>query len=213
MNRIKAILFDFDGVILESLDIKGWAFGKLFENFPEHVTKIVQYHHANGGISRFEKFRYIYKNILKKHLSEQQFQQLCKNFEALIFEKILECDFVPGAQEFLERQYQHRLLFVISSTPHKEIQKIVQAKGLGKYFKGVYGSPITKDKWIKIILNDWNLESENALFVGDSISDYYATLNSDIRFIGRISNCDKHPFMKYKIDRVIVNLKELEQLL
>ena len=78
MSGIKAILFDFDGVILESVDIKGLAFCKLFENFPEHVTKIVQYHHANGGISRFNKFRYIYKNILKKNFLNNNFNNFVK---------------------------------------------------------------------------------------------------------------------------------------
>jgi len=52
------------GVILESVDIKGWAFGGLFEAYPEYVDEIVIFHHANRGMSRFDKFRYIYKNIL-----------------------------------------------------------------------------------------------------------------------------------------------------
>lgn len=66
MKPIDAIFFDFDGVILESVDIKGWAFGKLFENYPQHVDEIVAFHFANGGMSRFDKFRYIYKKYLKK---------------------------------------------------------------------------------------------------------------------------------------------------
>ena len=68
MKPIDAIFFDFDGVILESVDIKGWAFGKLFESYPEHVDEIVAFHFANGGMSRFDKFRYIYKNILNKKM-------------------------------------------------------------------------------------------------------------------------------------------------
>jgi len=63
MKEIQAVFFDFDGVILESVDIKGWAFGKLFEKqHPEHVDEIVAFHHANNGMSRFEKFRNFYKN-------------------------------------------------------------------------------------------------------------------------------------------------------
>ena len=58
---LKAILFDFDGVLVESVDIKTKAFAKLFENEgPEIVNKVVEYHLANGGVSRFKKFDYIY---------------------------------------------------------------------------------------------------------------------------------------------------------
>ena len=38
--QIESIIFDFDGVIIESVDIKGWAFGKLFERYPEYVDEI-----------------------------------------------------------------------------------------------------------------------------------------------------------------------------
>ncbi len=44
---IKAILFDFDGVILESMDIKTKAFSKLFTKYPEYVDQIVKLHKDN----------------------------------------------------------------------------------------------------------------------------------------------------------------------
>ena len=53
-NKIKAIIFDFDGVIVESLDIKTGAFKKLYEVFSEEIaTKVVNHHLINGGISRY----------------------------------------------------------------------------------------------------------------------------------------------------------------
>ena len=57
---INSIIFDFDGVILESVSVKTAAFRQLFSFAPEHVDEIVQYHLDNGGMSRFDKFRYIY---------------------------------------------------------------------------------------------------------------------------------------------------------
>lgn len=35
MKKFEAIFLDFDGVIHESVDVKGWAFSKLFEDYPE----------------------------------------------------------------------------------------------------------------------------------------------------------------------------------
>ena len=47
-----AIVFDFDGVILESLDIKTRAFAALFDGFPDHTEQIAGYHLNNLGVSR-----------------------------------------------------------------------------------------------------------------------------------------------------------------
>ena len=63
---MKAIIFDFDGVIAESVDVKTEAFKELFKAYPDKVKAIADFHIDNGGMSRFDKFRHIYKNILKK---------------------------------------------------------------------------------------------------------------------------------------------------
>ena len=53
---IKTILWDFDGVILDSMKIKGNGFIELFKDCNVNDVKILeQYHYNNGGVSRFEK--------------------------------------------------------------------------------------------------------------------------------------------------------------
>ena len=59
-NVLSAVIFDFDGVIVESLDVKADAFRSLFADHPEHVDQIVRLHRENLGVSRYEKFRTIY---------------------------------------------------------------------------------------------------------------------------------------------------------
>lgn len=82
MPMKKAIVFDFDGVILESMDVKTRAFRDLFEDYPEHNDEIVRFHLDNGGMSRFEKFRIIYRDILSLPLSESEFERLSTKFSA-----------------------------------------------------------------------------------------------------------------------------------
>jgi len=212
MEKVKTIFFDFDGVILESVDIKGWAFGKLFEDYPEHVDEIVAFHHANGGMSRFEKFKIIYKEILRKRLSNETFENLCSNFSDLVYERVLECDFVPGALEFLKKYHKRTHLFIISGTPHEEINKIADAKGLNRYFKGIFGSPTTKSHWTKKIIEERKLDANNALFVGDAMSDYMAAEDNNIRFVARIRG-DKEIFKYKKIFLKIRDLFEFDMLL
>ena len=41
---IKAIIFDFDGVLVESTQIKTEAFRNLFSKWPDKVDEMVRYH-------------------------------------------------------------------------------------------------------------------------------------------------------------------------
>ncbi len=65
----KGIIFDFDGVIVESLHIKSNAFKQIYMPYGEEIAnQVVKHHEANGGISRFNKFKYYHKVFLNKNI-------------------------------------------------------------------------------------------------------------------------------------------------
>lgn len=212
MKGIKIIFLDFDGVILESVDVKGWAFGKLFASYPDHVDEIVAFHHANGGMSRFDKFRHIYDDILNETLTEKQFRKLCDTFSHLVFNRVLECPFVPGALEFLKQYHRTRTLYVISGTPHDEINAIVDRRKLRPYFQGVFGSPESKGNWTRKIMAELELPPERAMFVGDAMSDLDAAQDNGIRFIARVTE-GNDIFQDKTIEYKINDLFDLDFLL
>ena len=213
MNNIDTIFFDFDGVILESVSVKGWAFGKLFESYPQHVDEIVTFHFDNGGMSRFDKFHHIYANILKEPLSEGQFQDLCSSFSKLAFDRVLSCEYVPGALEFIKRNHRNISLFIISGTPHDEMQQIVKAKNLDQYFIGVYGSPTSKSFWVQQLINEHQIDPQKSIFVGDAMSDYKAAKDNQVIFVARITEENENVFRNQELNYVVENLFELESLL
>ncbi len=212
MKEVQAIFFDFDGVILESVDVKGWAFGELFKDYPEHVDEIVSFHYANGGMSRFDKFRYFYKNIFKKPLDDKEFTRLCEEFGRIVYHRVLECNFVPGAREFIHKYSEKIPLFIITGTPHDEIIKIVEAKELDQYFKGVFGSPTPKGLWAKKILEEWRLGATKIVFIGDAMSDYYAAKENGLCFVARVKDSENDIFEDKKVDAKITDLFELDTL-
>lgn len=62
----EAVIFDFDGVIVESADIKTEAFIALYkEHGAQAVAAAVAHHQANGGISRRKKIRHIHREHLE----------------------------------------------------------------------------------------------------------------------------------------------------
>ena len=64
---IENILWDFDGVILDSMKIRDWGFKEIFKSFKKRdIDKLIDYHNLNGGLSRYVKIRYFYEEILKR---------------------------------------------------------------------------------------------------------------------------------------------------
>lgn len=188
---IKAIVFDVDGALLESLDIKTRAFATLFSSHPEHLDTIVQFHIKNGGMSRFDKFRFIYRDILKKQLSEEEFASLCSRFKKLVLNGVLSCDMVEGAHEFLKKYHSNYMFFVITATPHDEIREILMKRDLRNYFKAVYGAPTPKSEALAEILQKFSLSPNQVVYVGDALNDYHATEPLGVRFIGRLHRENK----------------------
>jgi len=207
---LKAIIFDFDGVIAESVEVKIEAFRRLFAEFPEHLPEIIEYHKTNGGISRYVKFRYIYEKILKKPLSEAESQRLGGLFSQYALEEVIAAPFVAGAEEFLTRYHQKLLLFVVSGTPEEEMRLILEKRHMVSFFKGVYGSPRSKAALITTILKDNQLLQEEAVFIGDSINDYDGAMAAGIRFIGRLHPKEGNPFPRVPLSHIINNINELE---
>ncbi|WP_061214992.1 HAD family hydrolase [Syntrophomonas wolfei] len=184
---INTIIFDFDGVILESAEIKTVAFRKLFENdYPEEVEEIVNYHINNMGISRYVKFRHIFNNIIMQPLTLKQEEELGQRFSTIVFEEVLKAPIVSGLLEFLEEYYKTIQLFIASGTPEDELHTIVKHRGLGKYFQGIFGTPKTKAEIIFHIMNTCDLSMADIVFIGDANSDKQAAEETGVHFIARI---------------------------
>ena len=197
MSPTRAVIFDFDGVILESAEIKTRTFARLFEDegHSEHVPEIVALHLRLAGVSRFEKFRLIYSEILDRPLDDAELERLGEEFSRIALDEVLACPFVPGAHELLERLHgDGKLLFVASGTPHEELVGIVAARELDRFFRGVNGSPATKGEISRRILVEHRLAPTEALFVGDATTDLEGAREAGVPFVGRRPADVENPF-------------------
>jgi phosphoglycolate phosphatase-like HAD superfamily hydrolase len=208
----EVLVFDFDGVILESADIKTRAFREMFAAHPDWVEEIIAYHEANAGISRFLKFRHIYGHMLGRPLGPEEERVLGERFAALVIEEVVRCPFVPGALELLQAYSGRRPLFVASGTPDDELRRIVAARNLAALFRGVYGAPKGKPAILEEILTMTGTPRASLLFVGDGWSDYEAAEAAGVGFIGRARPGRPHPFEGLGVP-VVTDLFELDRYL
>ena len=96
-REARLVFWDFDGVIKETLDIKGDAFAGLFSHQPEELRQKIRIHHiTHGGMSRFEKIP-LYLAWARLPADRDSVQKFCLLFSESVFQKVLEAAWVPGA--------------------------------------------------------------------------------------------------------------------
>ena len=205
----QSIIFDFDGVIVESGDIKTNAFADLYQSYGDSIVKeVVRYHKLNGGLSRYKKFRYFQQYLLKKQpLTQDEEDKLDETFSRLVVEAVIASDSVPGADEFIQIEASRIPLFIASGTPETELNTIVTRRGLDPYFTEVRGSPKLKETLIAEILSAHDLTPERVLMIGDALIDYQSAQVNNLAFLGRVRIGDQNPFPEYV--KTVPDLKSL----
>ena len=126
---IKGVIFDFDGVICESVGIKTDGFAMLYKPYGKDVVdKVIKHHLVNGGVSRFEKLRFYHKNILGIDINNKELNNLVIKFSEFVVEKVIEAPFVKGAYEFLLESRHKYKMYISTGTPQCEIEIITKEK-------------------------------------------------------------------------------------
>jgi len=207
---IKNIIFDFDGVILDSTKIKTDAFLELYKDYGKDVQKkVFKYHNENLGIDRFTKIKFFHSNFLNIKINKTELNKLAINFSSNIFNKIINCQFIEGAREFLEKNEKNYTFFISSGTPQDELKKILKLKQIDKYFTDIYGSPFSKNQHVTIIKRKYYIDESETIFVGDATIDQQTAKKNNLFFVGINSTSNLFEDEKYKTS----NLKSLKKII
>lgn len=212
MPELKAIIFDFDGTLVESVGIKDEAFRELYSGYPEHLDEIMAYHLSHNHTVRFIKFRHISENILGKGYTTEDKDMLSEEFSRIVYQSIVECPFVPGAMELLTACRDKIAIYLVTKSPEEELERILDARGLQPYFTKVYPASWEKNEAIHDILTRLNIHPLQAIYVGDAPEDRIAAEKEGVRFIGRDSgkkiDCELVPDMHTVLNLIREELKD-----
>ena len=210
MNKIKAVIFDYDGVIAESVNVKTDAFAELYKPYgTDIVQKVIKHHEANGGVSRFEKFKIYHKNYLKEDITQLEIDVLASKFSNFVLQKVIDSPYVTGVYDFISSNHKNYDFHISTGTPSDEIETILKQKSLRKFFNEVYGSPEKKDSHVKKILKKYSYNKSEVVFIGDALSDRDAARKNDIYFVGRYTTVKE-----IKKEKLLINdFSEIENIL
>lgn len=183
---IKNILFDFDGVILDSMPVREYGFRKVFEGFDkELVEKLLEYHNENGGLSRYVKIRYFYEKLLNENISDDKIKSIAEEFSFIMKKELINKKYlILETVEFIKINYKKYNLHIVSGSDEKELRYLCNELDLEKYFISIFGSPIDKNDLVKTIFDEYKYKKEETILIGDSINDYEASKVNGIDFYG-----------------------------
>ncbi len=183
---IKNIIFDFDGVILDSVPTKTEGFKKLFQDFPiELVDKLIEYHIQNGGISRYKKIKYFFNELLKKDISDDEVLNYANKYSIITKEELTNPKYmIDDAVNFIKQNHKKYNMHIASGADENDLKYICEKLNLSQYFFSIHGSPKIKSEIVKTILKFNNYKKEETILIGDSINDFEAADVNGIVFYG-----------------------------
>ena len=176
MNAVdyQTLVFDCDGVVLNSNKVKTDAFYQAALPYGEAAAKaLVDYHVARGGISRYKKFEWFIQNIVADNPGPN-LDQLLALYAAEVRHGLLNCNVAAALVELREKTRNANWLIVSGGDQH-ELREVFAERGLAQLFDGgIFGSPDSKDVILERELSNGNI-TKPALFLGDSKYDYQAS--------------------------------------
>ena len=203
------IIFDFDGVIINSHRTKTEAFNKIFLNFGKKIGyKSRNFHLKNIGKSRYFKFKYVYKYFLKQNINKKIITELDSKFEKYTLNKIINMKISSYLLEFLNKKKKYNF-YISTSTPKNKITEILKKKKLLNYFKKIYGAPQSKYQHVNSIKKN----KCNSIFIGDSIEDFKVAKKSHIMFILKNNSENKAFRQKNKKIKKINSFKKFDKVI
>ena len=185
-DQFEVILWDFDGVILDSVPIRNAGFLHVLEGYPkEAVERLLQFQNENGGLSRYVKFRYFYEEILGMEISEEKVQEFAGQFSAFMRERLTDPGLLMVDTMAFIRAHQNRFaMHIVSGSDQEELRFLCEQLGITTFFSSIHGSPTPKIELVRNVLEHESYDRSRVVLIGDSINDFDAAHTNGIHFFG-----------------------------
>lgn len=173
-NENKILLFDFDGVIVNTFEV-GYAC----------ALSVVP-----DGLEREQYRRMFDGNIYDSHESKNNQGKDYKPVDDPFFKKylpgLMATDPVPGMPEALKDLGKEHKMVIVSSSITSPIEEYLRTHDLFELFDEVYGADIHTSKRIKIQMTfeKYGVTSEDCLFITDTLGDMREASKEGVPAIG-----------------------------
>ena len=205
---IKCVVFDFDGTLVESNEIKRRVFYEVTKDIAGAEPVLDKLFSIPDSGDRYNIFDALIKDLKLGQEVGISAVYLSDLYTKICEHKISEAPEACGAFNTLTELKKIRVkMFVSSATPTNTLQRIIGMRGWNELFDGIMGSPDSKEDHLRSILFSNNYSLSEVIYIGDSEVDQKAALLIGCKFIGIGKNWNRFD------SRPVVLLDTLEKLI
>lgn len=213
LNHYKSLVFDCDGVILDSNKVRAQAFYNAALPYGKQYAEALEaYHILHGGVSRYVKFEVLLRDMVGVPVTEEAMKTLLHNFTTEATIGLLKCEIAPGLKALREATPNANWILV-SGADQGELRSVFVQRGIAEWFDGgIFGSPLNKDQILERELASGNCRAPG-LFIGDSRYDHEAAVRAGLDFIFVARWTDFEGWAQYCQEKNVPTLESVGQLL
>lgn len=182
---INVIFWDFDGVLMDSNSVRDLGFERVLAEFPkDQVDRLLAFHQANGGLSRYVKFRYFFEEIRKESISDNDILIWAERFSLIMKELLVNPELlIEETLNFVKENQGKYIMHITSGSDQNELRFLCKSMGIDDLFTSIHGSPKPKKEWVKELIEMHGYNLSECVLIGDSFNDYEAANISNIHFM------------------------------
>lgn len=183
LDGYRTLVFDCDGVILDSNRVRAQAFYNAALPYGEqHAAALREYHILHGGVSRYVKFEVLLRDMVGVPVTDAAMQALLHQFTTEATVGLLQCEIAPGL-EALRKATPQANWILVSGADERELRNVFAQRGIAAWFDGgIFGSPCNKDDILHREKQGGHLR-QPAIFFGDSRYDHQAAARAALDFV------------------------------
>ena len=173
LNQYNSVIFDFDGVILESNFVKKSAIGQAVEGVlsVEKAQEFVDYFVGLNGVPREVK--------IAKYVPQAQYEYVLNKYESIIEKELKSAQLIPGVVDTIQQLSKLKKgMIVLSGGTQSEVEELLLERGLLHHFSAVLGGPKNKTENLATVAL-----KRPVLYFGDSRVDYQVAMDNDFDFV------------------------------
>jgi len=211
VDHFEVFVFDFDGTLVESNEIKLRAFYRVAEHLDGSRERISSIMSNNPHWTRVEIFDELTRNFFTKDERAQASERLLRAYSKRTIDEVAHASEVKGACELLEElSLKQKDIYISSATPLPDLVELTQRRSLSGFIKDCFGAPEDKREHLANIKELSDCGWKDMLCIGDGDGDEAAALACGCEFI-RVKHFCETPASDPK--RWIGDMKELRDLL
>jgi len=214
---IKCVVFDFDGTLVDSNDIKREMFFAVARPWDASGDVVAEVFELWPSADRYEKTRRIAEGLIERQLlpghssAKAWGARLANDYTLYCENAITNCAERPGASKALQKLSEMgMLLFVNSGTPTKPLLRLLALRNWAHLFQGAYGVEGSKAENLTRIALESGAARHEMVHVGDQRDDWRGAEEFGCHFVAMAVRDSESPVRECPL--LIEDLHDLPDL-